>query len=153
LADGDHHLIRLTIPCILIRAASGHQRIDPIQSDPEAQGSDEARSKNASHPASDRQATLERQNRERLAAAIARAHRWKAELRQGITLETIANRDGRSARNVRMMLTLAYLAPALTEAALDHRLPAGMTASALAQGLPLDWADQRRWILGTAPSS
>jgi site-specific DNA recombinase len=87
------------------------------------------------------------------AAAVARAHRWRAELRQGITLDTIATREGRSARNVRMMLNLAYLAPDLTEAALDHRLPAGLTASAIAQGLPLSWADQRRWILGTAPNS
>jgi site-specific DNA recombinase len=146
--DDDSHLIRLTIPCTLIRAASGYQRIDPTQPDLDlTAGSDRA------PPAPDRQAMLERQNRERLVTAIARAHRWKAELRQGIMLDTIATREGRSARNVRMMLNLAYLAPDLTEAALDHRLPAGLTASGLAQGLPLNWTDQRRWILGSAPNT
>lgn len=133
---------------MLTRAGAGHQRIDP-----QADEGDECNGPNPSQPAPNRQATLERQNRERLADTIARAHRWRAELRQGITLDTIAACEGRSARNVRMMLNLAYLASDLTEAALDHRLPAGLTASALAQGLPLSWADQRRWIFGAAPNS
>ena len=49
-----------------------------------------------------------------------------------------------------MMLNLAFLSPGMITAILDGALPPTVNATDLAQGLPLDWAEQRRWIMGGA---
>ncbi len=55
------------------------------------------------------------------------AHRWLDELmadpRQSI--ETIAAREGKTERSIRMTLSLAFLAPAIVKAAIEGRLPRG----------------------------
>ncbi|MFM9974480.1 MAG: hypothetical protein ACKVON_07900 [Beijerinckiaceae bacterium] len=63
--------------------------------------------------------------------------------------QAIASCEGRSDRNVRMMLNLAFPAPDIVEKALARKLPAPFTASHIAQGLPIDWLEQRRWIFGS----
>ena len=45
-----------------------------------------------------------------------------------------------------MMLNLAFLAPEIIDSILKDDAPATLSASHLAQNLPLDWEDQRRWI-------
>jgi site-specific DNA recombinase len=91
-------------------------------------------------------------NRHRLLEAIYRARGWLDELQRGAVESTqaIAEREGRSDRNIRMFLNLAFLAPDLIEAAIDGSLPSSLSASQLAQALPLDWAEQRRMILGSS---
>lgn len=85
-------------------------------------------------------------NADRLIEAIARALNWKDALRSGQSqdIDAIAIREGRSPRNVRMMLNLAFLAPNLIAVTPDRKLSAALSASIIAQGLPLDWAEQRR---------
>ena len=100
---------------------------------------------NASEPALP---NSQRRNRARLIEAIHRARGWCDELLtdKGTTLEIIASREGRSARNISMMLNLAFLAPEIIDSILKDDAPATLSASHLAQNLPLDWQDQRRWI-------
>ncbi len=90
----------------------------------------------------------QRRNRVRLIEAIHRARGWLDELLSGkaATVEAIATREGRSTRNISMMLNLAFLAPGVIESILRDDLPANLSASYIAQNLPLDWEDQRRWI-------
>ncbi|OYU47303.1 MAG: hypothetical protein CFE31_17430 [Rhizobiales bacterium PAR1] len=90
----------------------------------------------------------QRRNRARLIEAIHRARTWLDELHTGKTesLEVIANREGRSMRNVSMMLNLAFLAPKIIESILADKMPVHLSASHIAQNLPLDWEDQQRWI-------
>ena len=90
----------------------------------------------------------QRRNRARLIEAIHRARGWFDELLTGktATIDVIASREGRSARNVSMMLNLAFLAPDLIDRVLKDDIPANLSASHIAQNLPLDWEDQRRWI-------
>lgn len=100
---------------------------------------------NDSHPALP---NSQRRNRARLIEAIHRARGWFDELLTGktATIEAIAKREGRSTRNVSMVLNLAFLAPEIIDAILKGEVPATLSASHLAQNLPLDWEDQRRWI-------
>lgn len=90
----------------------------------------------------------QRRNRARLIDAIHRARGWFDELLTGktATIEIIASREGRSTRNISMMLNLAFLAPEIIESILKDDVPATLSASHLAQNFPLDWEDQRRWI-------
>jgi site-specific DNA recombinase len=94
----------------------------------------------------------QRRNRARLVEAIRRARGWFDELHTGKTesLEVIATREGRSLRNVSMMLNLAFLAPKIIESILTDKMPAHLSASHIAQNLPLDWEDQQRWITAQA---
>ena len=59
--------------------------------------------------------------------ALHRAHRWLDELmtdpRQSI--ESLAIREGKTERSIRMTLSLAFLAPAIGKAAIEGRLPRG----------------------------
>jgi len=90
----------------------------------------------------------QRRNRARLIEAIHRSRGWFDELLTGktATIEIIASREGRSTRNISMMLNLAFLAPEIIESILKDDAPATLGASHLAQNLPFDWGDQRRWI-------
>jgi len=55
----------------------------------------------------------------------------------------IASREDRSTRSVYMTISLAFLDPALVEAAVAGRLPHGVGATRL-MGLPASWAAQRK---------
>jgi site-specific DNA recombinase len=79
----------------------------------------------------------------RLLAAIATARGWLDELIAGRVLDIadIALREKRSARSTAMLLSLAFLAPALVQAIAENRLPRGIGLTRLAE-LPSDWSEQ-----------
>ena len=57
--------------------------------------------------------------------------------------DAIAAREAISERSVRSILSLAFLAPDIVEAAVDGTLPRGFSLSRLTD-LPPMWPDQRR---------
>ena len=85
--------------------------------------------------------------------AIRQAHRWFDQLLAdpNETSETIASREGRSERSVRMALSLAFLAPDIVRAATDARLPRGLGLKRLID-LPMAWPDQWRALGLRAPA-
>jgi len=78
-----------------------------------------------------------------LIEALGDAHRWLDELlsdpRQ--TLESLASREGKTERSIRMTLSLAFLAPDIIKAAVEGRLPRGFGLKRLVD-LPMAWPDQ-----------
>ena len=82
-----------------------------------------------------------------LIEALGNAHRWLDELlsdsRQ--TLETLASREGKTERSIRMTVSLAFLAPDIVKAAVEGRLPRGYGLKRLID-LPLAWSDQWRTL-------
>ncbi len=81
--------------------------------------------------------------RARLLDGIAKARRWMDELVSGTVAgtEQIAQREGCSERSVRMLLNLAFLAPAIVKAAVDGKLPYGAVISRMTES-PINWKDQ-----------
>jgi hypothetical protein len=88
-----------------------------------------------------------------LVDALRDAHRWLDELlsdpRQ--TLGSLASREGRTERSVRMTLSLAFLAPDIVKAAIEGRLPRGYGLKRLFD-LPMAWPDQWRALGLEAPA-
>jgi hypothetical protein len=84
---------------------------------------------------------------EALLKAVARAHRWFDRHSSGRagSVEEIALREGFTARYVRRLLGLAFLAPEMVEAIASGHQPPDLTAEALSQriNLPLDWSAQK----------
>ena len=82
-----------------------------------------------------------------------RARRWLDELLSNslLTLEAIALREGRTARSIRMTLSLAFLAPEIVKAAVEGRLPRGFGLKRLVD-LPMAWPDQWRTLGLQAPA-
>ena len=80
-------------------------------------------------------------------ASVARGRRWLEELviDPTATAETIAKREGCTARKVNMAISLAFLAPDLVKAAIDGTLPQGMGVVRLAD-LPAEWSQQHRML-------
>ena len=62
-----------------------------------------------------------------LIEALRDAHRWRDELLSDprYTLESLASRQGKTMRSIRMTLSLAFLAPEIIKAAVEGRLPRG----------------------------
>ena len=85
--------------------------------------------------------------------ALGDAHRWLDELlsdpRQ--TLESLALREGKTDRSIRMTLSLAFLAPDIVKAAVEGRLPRGYGLKRLVD-LPMAWPDQWRALGLEAPA-
>lgn len=83
-----------------------------------------------------------------LLRSVALGRRWLQELVSGKVADPaeIASREGRSTRSVYMTVSLAFLDPALVEAAVAGRLPHGIGATRL-MGLPASWAAQWK-VLG-----
>ncbi len=81
----------------------------------------------------------------KLLQALQHAHGWLDELVADPDASTrrIAEREGRSERSVRMILSLAFVDPAIITAAVERRLPRGFGMSRLTD-LPPDWTEQRR---------
>jgi site-specific DNA recombinase len=80
------------------------------------------------------------------------AYRWLDELLSDPqqTLESLALREGKTERSIRMTLSLAFLAPDIIKAAVEGRLPRGYGVKRLVD-LPMGWADQ--WgALGLKPA-
>ena len=80
------------------------------------------------------------------------AHRWlDALLSDPQTLESLASREGKSERSIRMTLSLAFLAPKIVKAAVEGRLPRGFGLKRLVD-LPMAWPDQWRALGLQAPA-
>jgi hypothetical protein len=78
-----------------------------------------------------------------LIEALRDAHRWLDELmtNSNQTAEALAAREGKTERSIRMTLSLAFLSPALAQAAINGRLPRGFAVKRL-MDLPMAWSDQ-----------
>jgi site-specific DNA recombinase len=87
------------------------------------------------------------ENRATLVTSIARGRRWLEELvvDSTATAETIAQREGCTARKVNMTISLAFLAPDLVKAAIDGTLPHGMGVVRRAD-LPAEWSRQHQML-------
>ena len=85
--------------------------------------------------------------------ALRDAHRWLDELLSNsrLTLGSIASREDKSERSIRMTLSLAFLAPEIVKAAVEGRLPRGFGLKQLVD-LPMAWADQWRTLGLQAPA-
>jgi site-specific DNA recombinase len=66
------------------------------------------------------------------------------------TLESLASREGKTERSIRMTLSLAFLAPDIVKAAVEGRLPRGFGLKRLVD-LPTAWSDQWRALGLAAP--
>ena len=88
-------------------------------------------------------------NRERLIKAIVKPRGRFDALSTGRIegIDGIAMREGKSARNIRMMIQLAFLAPSIVEAVVERRLPATIGAAEIVRDLPMAWTEQRA-VLG-----
>ena len=71
------------------------------------------------------------------------AYRWLDELLSDPTqsIESLAVRESKSERSIRMTLSLAFLSPVLKEAAMEGRLPRGFSIRRLTE-LPVLWSEQ-----------
>jgi site-specific DNA recombinase len=81
------------------------------------------------------------------------AHRWLDELLSDsrLMLESIASRESKTVRSIRMTLSLAFLAPEIVKAAVEGRLPRGFGVKRLV-ALPMAWPDQWRTLGLQAPA-
>jgi site-specific DNA recombinase len=75
------------------------------------------------------------------------ARRWLDELLTdpAQTIESLAMREHKSQRSIRMTMSLAFVAPVLAEAALEGRLPRGFSVKRLTD-LPMLWSEQWRAV-------
>ncbi|MFS2319141.1 recombinase family protein [Maricaulis sp. D1M11] len=93
---------------------------------------------------------FERAPDQTLINAIARAHQWLAEARQGVSLAAIGRRHGWTDSPVRQRIRLAFLSPEITRAILEGRQPPELTLQfLLTNPVPLDW-DAQAQALGFA---
>jgi site-specific DNA recombinase len=88
-----------------------------------------------------------------LIGALRDARRWLDELLSDsrLTLESLASREDRTVRSIRMILSLAFLAPEIVKAAVEGRLPRGFGLKRLVD-LPMAWPDQWRTLGLQAPA-
>jgi site-specific DNA recombinase len=88
------------------------------------QGANDAKTYARSLPANARAILIE---------ALRDAHRWVDELLSDprLTLESIASREDKSERSIRMTLSLAFLAPEIVKAAVEGRLARGFGLNAV----------------------
>ena len=99
------------------------------------------------HPARGRSAATLRamraKARDGFIKALRDAHRWLDELLVDPTqtIESLAIREGKSERSIRMTLSLGFISPALAEAAMEGRLPRGFCIKRLTD-LPMLWSEQ-----------
>jgi site-specific DNA recombinase len=91
------------------------------------------------------------ERRLRLVSAIARGRRWLDEMISGSVTdaEQIALRERCSIRHVNMTISLAFLAPKLVRAAVEGRLPRGISIARL-RDAPAEWSRQFE-ALGLSP--
>ena len=79
--------------------------------------------------------------------ALRDARRWLDELLidPAQTIESLAMREHKSERSIRMTVSLAFVSPVLAEAALEGRLPRGFSVKRLTD-LPMLWSEQWRAV-------
>jgi DNA invertase Pin-like site-specific DNA recombinase len=87
-------------------------------------------------------------------SALRNSHRWLDELSRDPdkSIETLAVSEGKSARSIRMTLSLAFVSPTIVAAAIEGRLPRGFGVKRL-MDLPLLWSAQWTALGLRAPST
>ena len=97
-------------------------------------------------PAKD-QRPIRAERRDVLLRSVAQGRLWLKELILGTAKDTaaIAAREDRSQRSVQMMISLAFVAPDIIEAAVSGSLPRGIGLTRL-MNLPPLWIQQRRQL-------
>jgi len=87
------------------------------------------------------------ETRSRLLKSIARGRIWLDRLTcsKSESIQSIAKRQSLSEKTVRSTLSLALLAPDIIDAAIDGRLPRGISVTEMTN-LPADWHEQRKAI-------
>lgn len=88
---------------------------------------------------------IERAEQQRLIKSIALAKEWLREIMTGAPIASIAERERKSERMIRLALSLAFLDPKLVKAVLLGTLPRGVSTRRLLQA-PSDWSEQWRAI-------
>jgi len=85
--------------------------------------------------------------RDSFTRALGDARRWLDELLidPAQTIESLALREHKSERSIRMTVSLAFVCPVLAEAALEGRLPRGFSVKRLTD-LPMLWSEQWRAV-------
>jgi hypothetical protein len=83
------------------------------------------------------------ETRAKLIASVAKGRQWLEELTVGniTSAEQIAARQNCTVRQVNMTISLAFLAPALVQAAVEGRLPRGIGVANL-RDAPAEWSRQ-----------
>ena len=96
---------------------------------------------------------MESDERNRLIRSIAGARSWLEDLVKGSVgdVAELAARENRTPRSIRMTLSLAFLDPALIDAACAGTLPRGYGVTRL-MDLPTRFADQWRALGLTRPA-
>lgn len=85
-------------------------------------------------------ASNDARGRDALLGAVGRARAWLRELTDGSTIPDIAKRDGRSERQIRVLLKLAFLPPSRVKAILDGSAPID-TITNVARTVPMEWPE------------
>ena len=85
--------------------------------------------------------------RARILTGVAQGCSWLSQLMRGEIpdIATLAHHNDRSEKSVRSLLSLAFLAPDIVDAAISNRLPRGLGITDLTD-LPADWTEQRRQL-------
>src|SRR5262249_54487197 len=85
---------------------------------------------------------MKAERRTALIKSIARGRAWLDEIVSGTaSIEAIAARQKSSVRYVNMMISMAFIAPALVKAAVEGRLPRGIGVATL-RDVPAEWSLQ-----------
>ena len=88
-------------------------------------------------------AALKPETRHALLTAIANARGWVDDLVSGRaeTIGVLAHRENRVERHVRLLLPLAFVAPAIVRAIVSGAAPANLTVTGLAKSVPHSWGN------------
>lgn len=82
---------------------------------------------------------------------IVRAHEWNREFLAGRSTTEIAKKAKVHRGFVAAVIPLAFLAPSITESALDGKQPRALTVKKLIRTIPVKWIDQLK-VLGLPPN-
>ena len=78
---------------------------------------------------------------------VAQGRAWFEDIKAGMTMQAIADREGMTQRRVAHLVDLAFLAPDIVQAIVDGRQPPTLTADSLIKSRHrIMWPDQRAWI-------
>jgi site-specific DNA recombinase len=90
----------------------------------------------------ERMRPIRAERRARLIRAIARGRQWLDEIIAGTTsIDSLAQRQNCSLRQINMTLSMAFIAPAIVKAAIEGRLPRGIGIAQL-RDAPPEWSKQ-----------
>jgi site-specific DNA recombinase len=84
--------------------------------------------------------TLKPESREAILTAIAKGRQWIDDLTQDkASIASIAKREGKIERHIRLLLPLAFVSPAMVMAIANGSAPTRLTVTGLAKRVPLSW--------------